>query len=82
MANLTDALHRVMLRSQGYRAGDLTHEALGDVEIECPDCHGNGRVDLHNDGRPHGNEKWATCERCHGFGTVWIERREVSGEST
>lgn len=63
-----------MFYAKWRRAGDHMHATLGDVEIDCPECHGNGLVDLHNDGQPWGNEKWVTCPNCNGRGTIWVEQ--------
>ena len=55
------------------RMGDHTRHALGDVEQDCQHCHGGGMVDIHNDGRPWGNEKFRTCLDCAGQGVIWVE---------
>ena len=55
-----------------YRTGDLTHEALGDVEVECETCDGTGRIEVGRVGA-HWNFTTEACPDCHGAGTLWKE---------
>ena len=57
------------------RLGDHLHSALGDIEVECPECGGDGRVETEKFNRTWA-VYWRTCERCGGRGTYWRERTE------
>ena len=53
-----------------YRFGTLLHEELGDIEVECPNCHGEGDLEVELWDRPW-HLRRVTCETCHGSGEVW-----------
>ena len=57
------------------RMGDHMRHALGDVEVECPECHGECRVDYDSDIRP-GTVERRTCQTCDGLGSIWREKDE------
>lgn len=62
-------------RKGNYVTGDLIHRELGDIEINCPECHGEGRIEAEVSGSP-----WRVvrreCECCKGSGKIW---QEVTG---
>ena len=57
------------------RMGDHMRHALGDVEIICPECHGECRINYDSDIRP-GTVERRKCQTCDGLGSIWREKDE------